>query len=286
MTGKTNDLSNIVKIKDGASNIDKHVTDPVMAHFFGLMQAAPITMESLIASMSSLIDRDTVLTKLQYFEALGIIEIVASTGIRRDRKTIYPICEKCPKRDYTGFSLNESDLAEEVDITPEMKQELLFLYSYGSNLNYYKILCVSHEATDDEVRSAYYAMLDLFDPKHYTGKKLGSYGQKMAIVRKIIEKTVLLCEPEKRKRYDAMIFGRTTPKLQEAGKELRAKAADHFANAIILSKKERCEDTERALHEISAALEIEPDNEEFKITRQKLEKLHRKNKIKKQLDLI
>ena|GEM_PF-1432401 len=286
MNAGIRDISSIVKLRDGITNYDKHVTDPVMAHFFGLILSAPVTVESLIASMSSIIDRDTVLNKLQYFEALGILDIVdpAAGTTRREKKNHLPICAKCPKRDYAGYIFNENELAEEIELTDAMKQEILFLYSYGTNLNSYRILNVPNEADDDTVCSAYYTMLDLFDQKHFVGAKLGSFGQKIAIVRKLIEKTSILCDPEKRKRYDAMVFGKTPPKGTERAE--RMKAADHFANAVILSKKERCEDTERALQEIGIAIDLDPDNEEFRTTRQKLEKLHRKNKIRRQLALI
>ncbi len=187
MATGTRDMTSIVRMRSGATGFEKHITDPIMAHFFGTIQSSPITLEMLITSMASLLDRDTILTKLQYFEAVGIIEISSPADKPRGRTTIYPTCEKCPQRNYNGFALDEKTLSEEVDLSPELKKETLFLYSYGPNLNYYKMLNVASDVSNDEVCSAHHAMLDLFDPKHYAGKKLGSYARKLAIVGKVLE---------------------------------------------------------------------------------------------------
>ena len=69
----------------------------------------------------------------------------------------------------------DAALAEEVDLEPERKREILELERSMGGLDHFAVLGVRPGATPAEVKQAYYNASRRFHPDRYFGKNLGSY---------------------------------------------------------------------------------------------------------------
>jgi len=280
------------------SKAERYVTDPLTAHFLGVIASAPTTIEDLVNAMAPIATRDIVLNYIQYFQSLGVIEVTQSPAPATQRTTIPPPHQEAIEdqpllRTYEGYQIPEEILSEEVDLPRHLKYEVLFLFLYGANLNFYKILNVPPEASDEEVHSAYHRMKTFFDPLQFAGKRLGSYAPRIEIVSKLIEKTKILCDPEKREKYDYITFGKKTASPpEEVGKRAPIRSKDaahkedisrtaeaHYARATFLAQKNDFNSIQEALREIREAVSLDPENKEYQYFLQKLEKTHKKNKV-------
>lgn len=276
MASLNGDLTSIVRVTGDRALLEKQAADPVNTHFFGIIQSRPTSIGDLILSMSSIADRDMVLNKIHYFAAIGLIEIVPQAV----RKTISPskgMTNEKPFRDYAGHPFKEEDLSETNDLSLSMKQEILFLCYYGPKLDHYKILGVPQDASAETIRKTHLALTELLAPKRFEGKTLGSYGPKLELARRIVAQTEILRDPKKRERYDAILTSASSKKSETA------QASAHAAKALLLSQSENPDDIKNALQEINAAIVLDPQDPDLKNIRQKLEKIHKKNRLEKQL---
>ncbi|HSA34312.1 MAG TPA: hypothetical protein P5077_11355 [bacterium] len=276
MASLSGDLTSIVRVIGDRAVLEKQAADPVNAHFFGIIQASPTSVSDLILSMSSIADRDMVLSKIQYFVAIGLIEIVPQAV----RKTIAPSQDRTAEpafRDYGKYAFKEEELSEPNDLSVGMKQEILFLCYYGPKLDHYQTLGIPRDASAETIRKAHVALTGLLDAKRFQGKSLGSYGPKLELARRIVAQTEMLRDPKKRERYDALLS------VSSSKNSETMQASDHAAKALALSQSEDPDDIKLALDEINAAIVLSPQDVDLKNIRQKLEKIHKKNRLEKQL---
>lgn len=279
MASLNGDLTSIVRATGDRALLEKQGSDPVNAHFFGIIQASPTSIGDLILSMSSIADRDMVLNKIHYFAAIGLIEIVPQ-AIRRTISPSKGMKAETAFRDYEKYPFKEEELSEPNDLSPALKQEILFLCYYGPKLDHYRILGIPQDASTETIRKAHVALTELLDAKRFEGKMLGSYGPKLELARRIVTQTDILRDPKKRERYDALLASSPSSSSKRSD---AAQASDHAAKALSLSQSEDPDDIKSALEEINAAIVLAPQDPDLKNIRQKLEKIHKKNRLEKQL---
>jgi curved DNA-binding protein CbpA len=76
---------------------------------------------------------------------------------------------------YRGFALDPSALAEEVDLDPHRRKEILFTEAQLDRWNHWEVLGVPWNASMEAARAAYLEKVKVFHPDRYPGKRLGSY---------------------------------------------------------------------------------------------------------------
>ncbi|WP_415835368.1 J domain-containing protein, partial [Corallococcus soli] len=69
----------------------------------------------------------------------------------------------------------DASMAEEVDLEPEQKREIIELERSLDGMDHHAVLGVSRGATAAEVKQAYYNASRRFHPDRYFGKNLGSF---------------------------------------------------------------------------------------------------------------
>lgn len=93
-------------------------------------------------------------------------------------------------------------MAEEVDLDPARKQEILDLERMIDSANHFEVLGLSPGAAPDEVKRAFYDASRRYHPDRYFGKNLGSFkGRIERIFRRLSEANQVLTDPEKRSAY-------------------------------------------------------------------------------------
>lgn len=96
----------------------------------------------------------------------------------------------------------DAALAEEVDLPPERKKEILEMERGLEDNDYYAILSIKPGATSEQIKQAYYDASRKFHPDRFYGKNLGSFrGRIERIFRKLTEAEKVLSDPEKRGEY-------------------------------------------------------------------------------------
>ncbi len=278
----------VIHIRGNAGDLDRYAADPVIAHLFGLILSSPMTIEEIVAAMSSIASRDIVLNHIQYFQARGIIEFAEPTKPQISaRRTIPPDEISLPiSRDYSGYLLADEEISAHGDLSPTIKRELVFLSKYGANLDFYKILGISPDSSDQEVQETHQRLKDFFDSRHFAGKDLGRFAEKLSLAQAIIERAGILCDPEKRKKYDRLLVGekeggKHAPSVENEKTSLsqKRKAEEYYAKATFLAAQDSFETIRNALSLAKEALALDPQNREYKAFLQKLEKINKKHKI-------
>jgi curved DNA-binding protein CbpA len=93
-------------------------------------------------------------------------------------------------------------LAEEVELEPERKKEILELERSMDGLDHYAVLGVKPGATPAEVKQAYYGLSKRYHPDRFFGKNLGSYRARVErIFRRITEAQEILTDETRRAAY-------------------------------------------------------------------------------------
>lgn len=96
----------------------------------------------------------------------------------------------------------DAAMAEEVDLPPERKRELLDLERMLDTANHYDLLGLRPGATVEEARAAYYAASKRYHPDRFYGKNLGSFKYRVdRIFKRLTDAYNTLSDPEKRAQY-------------------------------------------------------------------------------------
>jgi tetratricopeptide (TPR) repeat protein len=103
---------------------------------------------------------------------------------------------------YRNFVFAPSDLAEEVDLPPELKKEILYLHGRLDALDHWQVLDLRWNAPVEAVREAYLAKVKVFHPDRYAGRRLGSYlARFQKVFRALTEARDVLCDETRRAAY-------------------------------------------------------------------------------------
>lgn len=105
--------------------------------------------------------------------------------------------------------LNEIDtrvLAEEVDLEPRRKEEILLLYHSLSTLTPFQLFGIRRDATDRDIKRAYQRLSMRFHPDRYYGKNLGSFKPMMESIFRLISQTFTMLSSEENRKKLAAVY--------------------------------------------------------------------------------
>jgi tetratricopeptide (TPR) repeat protein len=103
---------------------------------------------------------------------------------------------------YSNFVFAPADLAEDVDLSVDLKKEILFLSGSLGRLDHWQLLGVRWNAPPDAVRAAYLERVKVFHPDRHAGRRLGSYlGRIERIFRALTEARDVLTDESRRAAY-------------------------------------------------------------------------------------
>lgn len=167
-------------------------------------------------------------------------------------------------RDYSQICFNKTEINEAPEIPENIKKEILFLYYYGKNMDYYRILNLNRRQNPTirkiNEKCRYYR--SLFAGRNFEGLNLFGFRNKLQKVRKLINDACQLTDPEMKERYDMLLFSQDSNKenKQEKIQSNKQIAEKHF---VLAMKHNSEKDFRQSYNEISIALHMDPDNEEY-----------------------
>ena len=96
----------------------------------------------------------------------------------------------------------DAAMAEEVDLEPERKKEIIDLERSLDAMDHFAVLGVKPGASAADVKQAYYNASRRYHPDRYFGKNLGSFRARMErIFRRLTDAHNVLTQPDKREAY-------------------------------------------------------------------------------------
>ena len=167
-------------------------------------------------------------------------------------------------RDYTQVCFKYAELEEAPELPLNLKKEILFLYYYGRNLDYYRMLNlekspdVTAERVDEKCR--YYR--SLFAGRNFENINMYSYRNKLQRVRKLIGDACMITSPEEKEKYDALLFSikNNNAPATEGVRSQGETAEKHFVLAMKLKSHNKIK---QAHEEILIAVRMDPENKEY-----------------------
>jgi curved DNA-binding protein CbpA len=125
-----------------------------------------------------------------------------------------------------GFIFVPADLAEDVDLTAELKKDILFTHAKLGELDHWQLLGLPWGAAVEKVRDAYLDRVKVFHPDRHPGKRLGTFRARMeAIFRALTEARDQLVDPARREAYAR----KTAPPDERARQQVRQIEGEHRA---------------------------------------------------------
>lgn len=119
---------------------------------------------------------------------------------------------------YKGFVFSPADLAEDVDLDPERRKEILFTEAKLATWTHFEVLGLAWNAPAEAARAAYVEKVKLFHPDRYPGKRLGSFRPRLErVFRRLTEARDVLTDEARRTAYARS----TAPALELAAMEAR-----------------------------------------------------------------
>jgi curved DNA-binding protein CbpA len=101
-----------------------------------------------------------------------------------------------------GVRLDESALAEDVDLDPEQRRRILAAEAAVDRWTHWDALGIPWNAPVDAVKAAYLDLVKVFHPDRYAGKRLGSYrGRLERVFKRITQARDELVDEPKRADY-------------------------------------------------------------------------------------
>jgi curved DNA-binding protein CbpA len=103
---------------------------------------------------------------------------------------------------YSGFAFDGADLAEDVDLDPDRRKEILYAEARAPGWNHWEALGIEWNASVERTKAAYLERVKVFHPDRYAGRRLGSYrGRLERIFRRITEARDVLGDAAQRAAY-------------------------------------------------------------------------------------
>lgn len=171
-------------------------------------------------------------------------------------------------RDYGTIKFDPVELRDAPELPENIKKEILFLYYYGKNINYYKVLNISelYNATDKKIAEKCGCYRKLMAGKNFEDIDMGGYSQKMAKVKEIIKAACKIEEEDIKKDYNTFLINvekslnPSTSKNDGRIETARNKAEKHFLIAMRFSHRK---EFQSAYNEVLIALHLNPDNKNY-----------------------
>jgi curved DNA-binding protein CbpA len=142
------------------------------------------------------------LSKLQTLGLISIEEVLVPPRTSSMRPA--PATAVAP----AGRALSDpaSAMAEDIDLEPKLRMDLLSLHSTLDQLDHYALLGLDRSADKQTTKRAYYELAAKFHPDRYFRKRLGSFKIRMeAVFSRLTLALETLSVPEKRAEYDAYL---------------------------------------------------------------------------------
>ncbi len=261
-----------IRLKNGA-RVEKFVKSREEAFIASRLGNNWISIDSFLLTITPFIPEEKVKRSLIALKEYGILEIS-----KEKRRLKYQT-----KRNFENYTFG-SEIDEKNDLPKDLKKEILFLYNNLKKLNYYKLLNITNplKSTVEDIRNKIEYYRNIFNPVRYMDYNLGTYEQKMRQVFFAINKASVIANPEIKKKYDKRILA--SLKIKEAEKKIeknlntnpKIKAAKKYAKALYYASKN---ELENAVEEIEIATIEDPANQNYKILKEKWEKLLANRKI-------
>jgi curved DNA-binding protein CbpA len=103
---------------------------------------------------------------------------------------------------YKGFAFDGADLAEDVDLDPDRRKEILWAEAKAGSWTHWEALGLAWNATVAQAKSAYLDRVKIFHPDRYPGLRLGSYRARLErVFRRITEARDVLGDEGRRAAY-------------------------------------------------------------------------------------
>jgi len=177
-------------------------------------------------------------------------------------------------RDYSQICFNRTELNEAPEIPENIKKEMLFLYYYGKNMDYYRILNLNslQNPTIEKINEKCRYYRSLFAGRNFEGINMLGYREKLEKIRKLINDAGQIIDPEMKKNYDMLFFlqKKEKAKAHEKMESNEQIAEKHFALAMKYNSRK---DLKQSYNEILIALHMNPDNEEYLSFKKELQAL-------------
>lgn len=105
-----------------------------------------------------------------------------------------------------GVADQAAAMAEDVDLDPKLRVDLLSLHASLDRLDHYTLLGIDRGADKQATKRAYYELAAKFHPDRYFRKRLGTFKIRMeAVFSRLTLALETLAAPEKRAEYDAYL---------------------------------------------------------------------------------
>ena len=214
--------------------------------------------EEIYRSVSGAVTKEQFENMITGFASRGAVEI------EKTESKEFVFNDGIDIRDYTGVNFNNDELREAPALPLNLKKEILFLYYYGSRMNYYKVLNLNAETGESfkriQEQCGFYRMM--IAGKHFEGLDIGSYKTKIEKVRGIIKTACQIEEIDIRKNYDTTLKlsintdHPTNRNNSGNGRTAKTSAEEHF---VLAMKYYHDNDLKKALNEIVIATHLNPD---------------------------
>jgi curved DNA-binding protein CbpA len=127
---------------------------------------------------------------------------------------------------YQGFAFDAAALAEDVELDPERRKEILFAEARSARATHFEALGIGWDASVAEAKAAYLQRVKVFHPDRYAGRRLGSYRARLErVFRRITEARDVLADEARRVAYAAATAppeARARPEVRRLEDERRA----------------------------------------------------------------
>lgn len=162
------------------------------------------TSESDLALVTAK-DIDEVRASLAKLETLGLIKIEEALVPPRT-SSLRPAAAAVVGPAARATADPATAMAEEIDLDPKLRMDLLSLHTTLDQLDHYALLGLDRTADKQTTKRAYYELAAKFHPDRYFRKRLGSFKIRMeAVFSRLTLALETLSVPEKRAEYDAYL---------------------------------------------------------------------------------
>jgi curved DNA-binding protein CbpA len=159
----------------------------------------------------------------------------------------------------TPFSGKEEIRREDRIEDPKLKQK----WEEIQKQNYFEVLGISENATEGEIKRAYFRLAREFHPdRHYDHQTKKANKTAEAIFSRIVEAYEVLKDPEKRKQYLEFLRKGTTEKEETEKAEKLLLSEGEFEKGLVLFRQKKWGE---AMEYFRKASELSPQEPEYKI---------------------
>ncbi len=175
---------------------------------FVLSRVDGASSEAQIAAATGL-DLDSVRASLGRLRDLGAIRYPDEDSARPSGPRAVQHAQTPPVSDSLRlpFALfDPRELDEEVELSPDRKQQILQVFYALEEVTHYELLGVSPDSDKKTIKDAYFKIVNLFHPDRYFGRSLGSFKAKLErVFARMTEAHEVLTRKATRAEYDAYL---------------------------------------------------------------------------------